>query len=269
MKIKTWIAASLMFIAATIGSLAEEKMPMLPTANFSATPKVIQTGTYPTLNWEIFYPRSIKNVANISPNGTIEALEDVYISVRPLGVELTGPIVNGSQVPTEIRVSLNGANYERIFFGNQDNVDPAHPTYIKKLNKGNKVNFGGRYIQDGEWTPFYTTQSVNNKTAALIKGDMAMNGEKAEYLKPYVDSANKVRVGPLSYIVAMELAANNQGHTNFDYKDTAVFVSFSKLHPNNGHGNNIDGVDSSNPSVGQGGPNGTTDPSGGVDDEKK
>jgi hypothetical protein len=36
---------------------------------------------------------------------------------------------------------------------------------------------------------------------------------------------------------------------------------------NNGHGNNIDGIDSSNPSQGIGGPNGEDDPSGEVDDE--
>ena len=38
---------------------------------------------------------------------------------------------------------------------------------------------------------------------------------------------------------------------------------------NNGHGNNVDGVDSSNPGGGGGGPNGEIDPSGGVDDEIK
>jgi len=36
---------------------------------------------------------------------------------------------------------------------------------------------------------------------------------------------------------------------------------------NNGHGNNIDGVDSSNPGEGGGGPNGAVDESGDVDDE--
>lgn len=38
---------------------------------------------------------------------------------------------------------------------------------------------------------------------------------------------------------------------------------------NNGHGNNIDGVDVSNPGQGKGGPNGMIDPSGAVDDEGK
>ena len=36
---------------------------------------------------------------------------------------------------------------------------------------------------------------------------------------------------------------------------------------NNGYGNNADGVDSSNPGQGDGGPNGGADPSGDVDDE--
>jgi hypothetical protein len=36
---------------------------------------------------------------------------------------------------------------------------------------------------------------------------------------------------------------------------------------NNGHGNNADGVDSSNPGEGGGGPTGAVDPSDGVDDE--
>ena len=38
---------------------------------------------------------------------------------------------------------------------------------------------------------------------------------------------------------------------------------------NNGHGNNMDGVDSSNPGNGQGGPNGSIDQSGNLDDEMK
>lgn len=38
---------------------------------------------------------------------------------------------------------------------------------------------------------------------------------------------------------------------------------------NNGHGNNIDGVDVSNPGRGNGGPNGRQDPSGTIDDERR
>ncbi|MGL5017736.1 MAG: hypothetical protein ACRDBP_06365 [Luteolibacter sp.] len=46
-------------------------------------------------------------------------------------------------------------------------------------------------------------------------------------------------------------------------------ASFQQSRQNNGHGNNLDGVDSSNPGRGSGGPNGAIDLSAGFDDEKK
>lgn len=46
-------------------------------------------------------------------------------------------------------------------------------------------------------------------------------------------------------------------------------ASFQQAKSNNGHGNNLDGVDVSNPGNGSGGPNGETDLSGSIDDEAK
>ncbi len=74
--------------------------------------------------------------------------------------------------------------------------------------------------------------------------------------------------------------------STFDYFDTSYYKSFGSGNQpasnvvvpssnpvggsqgNNGHGNNIDGVDSSNPGKGKGGPGGGLDPSGSIDDEK-
>ena len=67
----------------------------------------------------------------------------------------------------------------------------------------------------------------------------------------------------------MELAQTDHNNGAYDYQDAALLVSFASKHPNNGHGNNLDGVDSSNPGKGSGGPNGAIDPSGGVDDEAR
>jgi hypothetical protein len=67
----------------------------------------------------------------------------------------------------------------------------------------------------------------------------------------------------------MELAETNKSNANFDYQDMVLLVTFGTGHPNNGHGNNLDGVDSSNPGKGSGGPNGAVDLSAGVDDEAK
>jgi len=52
---------------------------------------------------------------------------------------------------------------------------------------------------------------------------------------------------------------------------TTIYWSISRPlgNTNNGHGNNVDGVDSSNPGVGGGGPNGVIDESTAIDDEIK
>jgi hypothetical protein len=67
----------------------------------------------------------------------------------------------------------------------------------------------------------------------------------------------------------MELGTDDRNSQSFDLQDQVLLVTFSKKHPNNGHGNNLDGVDSSNPGKGKGGPNGAVDPSGGIDDEAR
>ena len=55
---------------------------------------------------------------------------------------------------------------------------------------------------------------------------------------------------------------------NVDCTGNPANATQNKVHNNNGHGNNVDGVDCSNPGQGNGGPNGGTDASGSVDDEK-
>ena len=67
-------------------------------------------------------------------------------------------------------------------------------------------------------------------------------------------------------INVIEVAVRNDcGHTSEMIQIT--FDPKGGVNGNNGHGNNADGVDSSNPGQGNGGPGGTDDPSDGVDDE--
>jgi hypothetical protein len=241
-----------------------------------ATPSVVQTGTYPTLNWSIIYPSKVGDVATITPPGTLTLTEQMYVSVRTVGVGVTGN--NGaasSTTPVEFRIKTGGNGYQQLFYGDATSVDPAHTLYTKKLNSGTTIDFGGRFVQGGSWTPFYTTQSSNMKVVSLVDGDriptsfdLSQSGKMAEYLKPYVDSTGKVNIGPLSVLVMAEYASNDHSSASFDYQDAVFLVSLSPKN-NNGHGNNLDGVDSSNPGSGSGGPNGAVDPSGGVDDEAR
>ncbi|MCW1921636.1 hypothetical protein OKA05_03670 [Luteolibacter arcticus] len=273
--------------------------PLSPVGVMTAFPTMVQTGTKPTLTWSIMHPARVgsgqtggggngngngngggdgaEELAVVNPPGTIIPTTDCYVTVQIVG---SGPTdcrnPNATKPPTDLRVSVNGSLYDQLFYGTQSNVNSSQKLFIKKVRAGQTVDFGGRFLVNGAWSPFYTTRSGNLQVVALVNGDTypastKFNGQAAmaSYLKPYVDSSFKVKIGPLSVLLVMELAQTSHSSPCFDYQDQVVLVSLSRKHPNNGHGNNLDGVDSSNPGQGSGGPNGAVDPSGGYDDEMR
>ena len=294
-------AATLATCALVSGTAcAQTTDPLAPAGTMTAFPTIVQTGTKPTLSWSIMHPAKIgsgqtgggnsgngsgggnsdgsDNMAYVNPPGTIIPTVDSYVTIQIIG---TGPTNcqggNSAASPaTDLRVSLSNGTYQQLFFGTQTDVDSSKQLYIKKVLAGQTIDLGGRYVIGTGWSPFYTTRSKNLQIVALVNGDTYPSKSKfqgqasmASYLKPYVDSSFKVNIGPLSVLLVMELAQTNMSSPCFDYQDQVVLVTLSRKHPNNGHGNNLDGVDSSNPGQGKGGPNGAIDPSGGVDDEMR
>jgi len=261
--------------------------PLTPVGVMTAYPTVVRTGTKPTLNWNILYPSTVGDVVTINPPGTITTTDQVWIDVQIVGTS-TGTTTSGggstgcptifntaTALPSDARISRNGGSYIQLFYGTQANVDPAKILYSKKLNAGDTIDFGGRYVVNGAWTPFYTTKSTNLQVVTLKNGDypptnypLYSQSNLASYLRPYLDSSGKVAIGPMSLLVLMELGSTDRTSTCFNLQDQVLLITFTGK-GNNGHGNNLDGVDVSNPGNGHGGPNGMVDPSGGVDDEAK
>ena len=254
-----------------------KKIPAIPAGLLSATPKVVQTGTYPTLSWHNAYPSSVGDVAVVTPPAGIQLTSsNTFVDVRAVGIGVTEstPGQAKDNIPAEFRISVNGSSYSQLIYGTNADVDPTHSLFTKKVNMGTTINFGGRYVKDGAWTPFYTGKNPNFQIVALKDGDkiptsydLLQSGKMAEYVKPYVNADGTVKVGPMSLLVMAEYGGSDRSHASFDYQDAVFLVNFSPKN-NNGHGNNIDGVDSSNPGQGSGGPNGGVDPSGDVDDER-
>lgn len=254
-------------------------IPTVPVGALSAYPSVVQTGTKPTLTWNILYPSKVSDIAVINPPGTITTTtNNTYISVQPIGTGVSScdGTAGVESAPTDARISINGGAYQQLFYGTQSDINPAYSLYIKKLSKNTTIDFGGRFVKNGGWSDFYTTRSSNMQVVTLVNGDtpptlfpLHLSPNIKGYLKPYLDASGKVNIGPLSVIILMELGTWDHSSPCFDYQDQVLLVSFSTKHPNNGHGNNLDGVDVSNPGGGSGGPNGRVDPSGGVDDEAK
>lgn len=251
---------------------AENKIPNCPLAIFTVNPTVTQVGTHPTLSWSIIYPEKVSGVAVISPTGTITLTKPCYVSVQPIGVGVTAYHKDMREAFIEARIDVNNTGYKQLFYGKMTDVQPQYSLYIQKLNSGNTINFGGRYCLDNKWGTFYSTSTTQAKIVTLVNGASIPTytpvATKANFMTPYFDGSNKVQAGPMSVIVMMELGEENRLSSAFDYQDQALLVTFSTKHPNNGHGNNLDGIDSSNPANGSGGPNGAVDPSGTIDDEK-
>lgn len=269
--------------------------PALPVGVMTAFPTLVQTGTHPTLTWNIMHPSKVtgslgsgngngnggntgtETAAVVNPPGTLIPTQDLYVTVQIIGTGPTACQGGSSALPaSDLRLSVNGGSYQQLFYGTQTAVNSSQRLYVKKINAYSTVDLGGRYVAGSSWSSFFTTRSSNMQVISLVNGEllptaskMVSQGTMASYLKPYLDATNRVKIGPLSVLVLMELGSTNYNSPCFDYQDQVALVTFSRKHPNNGHGNNLDGVDSSNPGNGKGGPNGAVDPSGGYDDEAR
>ena len=92
-------------LAAAVGSRHRHVHPRVNTRSHAATstipvhagrgvmsafPTVVQTGTKPTLTWNILYPSKVSDVAPINPPGTITITQkNTYVSVQPIGTGVT------------------------------------------------------------------------------------------------------------------------------------------------------------------------------------
>jgi hypothetical protein len=211
--------------------------------------------------------------------GQITLADDYYVKVQIVGAGVTtcanGGAASANSYPVDARMSVDGESYFQLFYGTPSEVNPSKVLYTKKLKQGQTLNFGGRYVVNDAWTSFYTTKSANQQIVSLVNGDippttfaLEKSATLASYLKPYLDGNGKVKLGALNALVMMELGQTDHMQSCFDHQDIVLLVTFVGKN-NNGHGNNLDGVDSSNPGAGKGGPNGGVDPSNGVDDEAK
>ena len=196
----------------------------------------------------------------------------VDCEIRVIGAGVTTGGIDGNNtnwVPTQAQVKLDGGSYLSVFSGNSPDVDPDAVVWAKRLNDGAEISFGGRYYLD-QWSPTYSSDAGSNNIQILKNGDypptaypLHSSPTLKSFMMPYLDGQGRIKIGPLDLIVMMELTQppTNANSPAYDLQDMVLLATF-KPKGNNGHGNNIDGVDSSNP-----GKSKPVDPSGTIDDE--
>jgi hypothetical protein len=242
------------------GNSGKSTFPAMPSGWLTAFPTIVQAGTHPTITWGINYPSIVEDYITITPPSTITAKEDIDCEIRILGAGVTVATSGGNGfnfVPTEATVSYDGGSYTRIFYGTNLQVNPNTVVYSKTVKKNKKLRFGGRYYYNNNWGPYFKSDGGTQNVRSLVNGSEPpdnvpdYNAPSLEsFIKPYLSPNNIVQIGPMDVIVFMELTHYDSQMSNvgYDLQDMVLLVTFkSKARTNNGHGNNLDGVDSSNP----------------------
>jgi hypothetical protein len=240
------------------------KIPAAPVGWLNAYPTVVQTGTKPQLSWSTTYPSQVLNYVEIIQPSTIKLKKALDVEVRILGNGVTSSSSNSntfSWIDAEAQLSYNNGSYGRIFYGKNTNVNPSSIVWSRTVAQtaaNDTLRFGGRYYFNKAWGPTYTSNGSTTNIRTLINGDapptytpMYQAPSLEEFIKPYLDGNGKVKIGPMDVIVFMELTHTSSQQTNpgYDLQDMVLIVTFKDNKPknNNGHGNNADGIDSSNP----------------------
>ena len=234
--------------------------PAIPVGSLTAFPTLVQTGTKPQLTWQIVHPEVVQDVVDIKPPGTLTPRQTLDMEVRVIGASVKrvwtnsqGRVTKWEWVPTQGLISYDNSYYSQIFFDTQDSVKPNKVVHKQVVAAGKPINFGGRYKVDYTWSSLFTSTNGTSNVVALANGDtpptttpLYQQPTLESFLLPYLDSQGKIKIGPKDVIYLMELTHTDKNNAGFDLQDLVLLVTF-KSKGNNGHGNNVDGVDSSNP----------------------
>lgn len=236
--VKAVLLASCGLITASTGLFAQASSPSIPVGWITAFPTVVQTGTKPTLTWDISYPSVVKDFVDVIQPATINPKTELEVEVRVLGNGVTVSQTGSSSysfVNAEAQLSFNGGSYDRIFFGTNNNVNPNTVVYSKSKVKANqKLRFGGRYYYNG-WGPNFTSQTSGQNVRTLVSGDtppinIPQYGAPTleSFIRPYLGPNGKVKIGPMDVIVFMELTHTNENDSGYDLQDMVLLVTFKE-----------------------------------------
>ena len=244
--------------------------PYEPIGDLTVTPTVVQPGVHPEMFWGIEYPKSIPDLTVIVPPGKLVTTNDkpVKLTMRVAGVSFSD---GDTDLPVAlwVRTSSTGS-WTLLFYGRENDVIANEVVYKETISSGTHVDFAARgQSASGSWTTTQWTLADTPNIAAVIDGDSLpsespafVSGGMEDFMTQFVDANDEVEAGPRDIVHLFEVGSTEPGVTAFDMQDIVVVTTLER--DNNGHGNNEDSVDMSNP--GQA-PFDDSDPF--IDDEKK
>jgi hypothetical protein len=246
MKTSQLAAVAAAFIA--VGTLVSPRAtaqtattPTIPVGDITAYPTVVQTGTKPTLTWSINYPSIVEEFVTITPPATVTPKENLVCDVRILGLGVTSQ--NSSGLITYWRTRgqwrINGSSsWSDLYDGKQTDTVVQQQGLVRTsvaVTKGRGMTFAGQYYNGSSWATLYSSIDGTNNVRALINGQTCpgnipdYNAPSLEsFLKPYLDSSKKVRIGPMDVIIIMELTHTDTSNVGYDLQDLVLLCTFRK-----------------------------------------
>lgn len=211
-----------------------------PTGQISASSSVVRVGGLPTLTWNIDYPSQIEEYVEVEPPGTIVPKERIRMEIRVLGAGVTASSSRGgySFVHTEGYFRYNSGSWDRLFAGTNPDVEQNKVVFSDVVERNSRLRFGGHYYFNRRWSQFYNSSDGTSNVRVLKNGDtvpttynVASVPTLEDFIKPYLDSSGKVRIGPMDMIVMMELthSENQRNNIGYDLQDMVFLVTFKPL----------------------------------------
>lgn len=236
--VKAVVLASCGLFAASTQLNAQAASPSIPVGWLTAFPTVVQTGTKPTLTWDISYPSVVKDFVTVVPPATVSPKQDLDVEVRVLGNGVTVSTSGGgfNFVNAEAVLSFNNGSYNRIFYGTNNNVNPNTIVWsMSRIRANQTLRFGGRFFHNNNWGTLFTSSSGTQNVQTLVNGDTPPNKVPEfgaptleSFIRPYLGPNGKVKIGPMDVIVFMELTHTNQNDSGYDQQDMVLLVTFKE-----------------------------------------
>ncbi len=198
---------------------------------------MVQTGTKPTLTWDISYPSVVKDFVDVIPPATVNPKVDLDVEIRVLGNGVTVSTGSGGYnfVNAAAYLSFNGGSYSSIFYGTNYHVNPNTVVWSKnKIKKNQELRFAGRYYYGG-WGPWFDSDDNYENVRTLVSGDYPPTNvpqygapSLESFIRPYLGSDGKVKIGPMDVIVFMELTHTNENDSGYDNQDMVAPRDFQR-----------------------------------------
>ncbi len=240
MKLSRNRFAWLILLAAGMGGNLKAELVdgAFPVGWLNLTTNSIVLGSRPHLAWQVV-PSSIESQVQLAGTGRFSILRDTLMAVRVLGVSVVdGTALNSavSKARVEIQMQVNGAGYRPIFFDSAQSATPDEVALSRGVSSSDTIDFGARYQKaDGTWSEWRSSSSATGHVMTLKNGDSAPVGTVAggtrDFLRPYLDAAGKVRIGPNDLLLLIEVDSSNSTDPTFDRQDAAVLISFGDVFP--------------------------------------